>query len=361
MLARSPEDVATEALTLILGRSPAALGAMNRLLSEWCGSSMPSVVRWRSQVAGSDEARTDAEGKNADDQVVAILENKFWAGLTPNQPKTYLARLPQDRGVVAFVVPSARLEILTIEIAERVRVLDATAPFFRTMGKTRTSTLASGRTIVVTCWETVLAAMGRALEATQEHDALSDLRQLQGLCERMERGGFRPFTATDITGNAPALELQACALVDRSVERLLGRNIANKKGLKATAGKGWYGHYLWVHGFGCQLMFSAGRWAGHGISPIWLRVTSGAWKFPEGLGAPLSAIVADPSWIDEDRNSNWPGVWVPIRLLEGREEETVVDDMSRQLEAVADVLSKHPASGAAIEPPAVIGELQSSA
>src|SRR5687768_13753502 len=88
-LASSPEDVATEALTLILGRSPAAREAMNNLLAQWSQSEC-AITRWRAQVVGADDSRTDMEGEDAAGTMRVILENKFWAGLTPNQPTAYL-------------------------------------------------------------------------------------------------------------------------------------------------------------------------------------------------------------------------------------------------------------------------------
>src|SRR5258705_2479960 len=117
-LASSPEDVATEALTLILGRSRPSANALNSLIHQWTTDSRCDVVRWKSQVAAADDARTDMEGEDGKGAVCVILENKFDAALTANQPATYLRRLPRDYGVLAFVAPSRRLNALQLEIAE---------------------------------------------------------------------------------------------------------------------------------------------------------------------------------------------------------------------------------------------------
>ena len=38
-----------------------------------------------------------------------MVESKFWAPLTPNQPIGYLRRLPVDReGMVLFIAPEGR-------------------------------------------------------------------------------------------------------------------------------------------------------------------------------------------------------------------------------------------------------------
>ena len=43
-------------------------------------------MRWRSQVAAADDVGTHMEGEDANATVSVILENKFDAALTPNQP-----------------------------------------------------------------------------------------------------------------------------------------------------------------------------------------------------------------------------------------------------------------------------------
>ena len=56
-----------------------------------------------------------------DGQERILLEAKFWAGLTENQPGTYLARLPDDgaTSVLLFVAPEARLESIWTELRRR--------------------------------------------------------------------------------------------------------------------------------------------------------------------------------------------------------------------------------------------------
>ena len=54
-----------------------------------------------------------------------LLEAKFWAGLTSNQPVTYLRRLPKDKpSALLFVAPPVRLEELWQELNGRVLAED---------------------------------------------------------------------------------------------------------------------------------------------------------------------------------------------------------------------------------------------
>jgi hypothetical protein len=339
-LASSPEDVATEALTLILGRSRVAASAVNLLVERWQGGQQCGVTRWKSQVSAADDARTDMEGEDANGVTCVIFENKFDAALTLNQPGAYLRRLPSGYGVLAFVAPSRRLTALQIEVVERASLAGFGAPEFRASSAGRVAKLATGHTLVVTSWEVILSAIATAADEAQDHAALADIRQLQGLAERMDAEAFLPLTAEDITGPMPRRVMQLCEVVNQAWTILSRQAFISTKGVRVSAGAGWYGPYMFIHGFGCQMVFSAERWAKFGVSPIWLRVASEQWKFPDGLQVPLAQTLPDPIWMREEERGSWPGIWLPIRLLEGREMVAVVDDVVGQVGRVADVLAR---------------------
>jgi hypothetical protein len=109
-----------------------------------------------------------------------------------------------------------------------------------------------------------------------------------------------------------------------------------------------------VHGFGCQLIFWAERWAKFGISPIWFRVSSDKWKLPEGLHGPVADTLPDPTWLRAEDGRDWPGLWFPLRLMEGRERDVVIADVMSQLERVANVLSAHAKPAPVVAAPAVL-------
>lgn len=185
MMSSSPEDVATRAVELLLQRSTAARSAVDRLLVEWRGQPGPSVGRWVSQVAGQDNGRTDLEGYATGDQALAIFENKFWAGLTDNQPGTYLRRLPESGGVLAFIAPASRVLLLAHELGLRLPSSSGSAAF-TTSGQSHVAHLPDGKAVVVTSWTVLLAAMGNAMDAAGETENRADLGQLQSLVDRMD-------------------------------------------------------------------------------------------------------------------------------------------------------------------------------
>ena len=112
------EDLAVEALGYILGKSPASREALNSMV----GNDIPRVVRVATQVIGEDRTRPDLVGFDGHGQERVLIEAKFWAALTENQPNTYLERLPDDdTSLLLFVAPEARLQSLWPELLRRTR------------------------------------------------------------------------------------------------------------------------------------------------------------------------------------------------------------------------------------------------
>src|ERR1700759_2407070 len=109
----------------------------------------------------------------------------------------------------------------------------------------------------------------------------------------MDNLGFLPLNATDITGPSARRLLQFCEILDETVRLLSTRPFVNRKGLRSSAGAGCYGHYLLIHGYGCQFIFTAKRWSASGISPIWLRVSTNKWKYPQGLHGPMAETLSN--------------------------------------------------------------------
>src|SRR5436190_207432 len=91
--ASHPENLATEGLHFVLNRSPEARRLFLRFLSQ-AGCALPGDLAFETQAAGDDGAIPDLVGRDADRAEAAIVEAKFWAGLTERQPSAYLDRLP---------------------------------------------------------------------------------------------------------------------------------------------------------------------------------------------------------------------------------------------------------------------------
>src|SRR5687767_5081415 len=113
-LSQENENVATEALAFIVESSaPARAGLMKVLTGVAPG--LPAL-RFRTQQT-KENARPDMWGFDGGTPRV-FIENKFWAGLTENQPVQYLRVLAHypNPAVLLTVVPANRLETVRREL-----------------------------------------------------------------------------------------------------------------------------------------------------------------------------------------------------------------------------------------------------
>ena len=102
------EDVATDALSFILTRSNSAKRALSEFLSADDGSL--DIEKTCTRGANAIGAIPDLACFDEDNNLVALVESKFWAGLTHHQPVTYWKGLPDDRpAVLLFLAPARRI------------------------------------------------------------------------------------------------------------------------------------------------------------------------------------------------------------------------------------------------------------
>jgi hypothetical protein len=186
-----------------------------------------------------------------------------------------------------------------------------------------------------------------ALEAAGEAALAADTRQLVGLCEAMDSRAFLPLRSEELTGTLATRVCQFVDLVDALAAELIRRGIASKKGMRATSGRTWYGHYLAVGGYGCLLAYSADRWSAHGYSPIWLRVkdaSTNPWRVIPRLDPRITAWLPDVTLLDTP-----DGMYFPIVLPTGRERDGVVAEALAQVLAICQALQRAPLAAVATE------------
>ena len=79
------------------------------------------VTHVYTQVTGEEGERPDLVGYDDEGIERVLIEAKFWAGLTENQPNAYLERSPDNSpSVLLFVAPEARLNTLWPELCRRI-------------------------------------------------------------------------------------------------------------------------------------------------------------------------------------------------------------------------------------------------
>jgi hypothetical protein len=349
-LARSPEDVATEGLAYVLGRSEAARACIQRLAADWAPAPLRPITLFRSQVGAEDGSRPDLEAHDAAGVPVVIFESKFWAGLTPAQPVLYLRRLADHGGVLSFIAPTARLPMLWPELTQRATTNSAPVRVLRDEPELKVAYVGENRGLVLASWSFLLGQLREALEAQGEPALVADVRQLMGLAARMDASGFLPLTVSDLTAPTARHVVQFCEIVNAAVDLLLREPFASSKGLRATGGQGWYGRYLRLHGLVCFLSFDAPLWAEHGRSPIWLRLTFPDSLYPSQIEQAIARLLGRDGYV-RPGDAARPGVWVPARVPEGRERDAVIASLVDQVLKLADVLQGIARPEAPVETP----------
>lgn len=317
------EDVAVEALGHILSNSEAARGALVDTLR--AGSiEAASIDTVRTQPRGRERERPDLAGLDDCGVERVLIEAKFWAGLTQNQPNQYLKRLPQDRpAALLFVAPAARLETLWPELRRRAETrFEMTSDL--ESGELRSAAVSGGeRRLLLTSWAALLNRMATRAANASETAARTDIEQLRGLTARMDVDAFLPWRSEDL-GPEFARRMQGLPrLVDDATNRLRNVGLVSVQGLRITPMKRGYGRYIRLGGVVTWFGIHFPAWARHGDTPLWLSFHAG---LPERL---RQAGLADRMIASEDRYC------IPIELPTGVEYDAVLDSVVTSLKNIA--------------------------
>jgi len=330
-----PENLATDALGYILSRSSVAAEAV-RELALHLGSTIPAGIIYETQAGGDDGARPDLVGC-AGDVTAVVVEVKFWAGLTDNQPVQYLGRLAVNGGLLLFVAPAARLSILWHELARRCQM--AKLPFTERIAALKGAFVAdvgSNQKIALVSWSAVLDLMQSRLLLADDRQAVGDVAQLRGLCDRMDSEAFLPVSIEELTTHTYRRVIQFGSIVEKVAERLAQKGVVSKKRLRPQAGNGFSGRYLWMNGTGVFLVCDLRKWTKFASTPLWLSIYGRKFKEKEPvlkLLAPLAAEVPKRLFIAGD---GFPTV--PLYVTPGREEAEIIDEIVAQIEDIAKLL-----------------------
>lgn len=336
------EDLATEALTWILNRSEPAAHWLTQVAGDLGMGATSGPLRFATQhVVPEDTARPDLVGLAVDGGCPLIIEVKFWAELTPNQPVTYLDRLPPG-GLLLFIVPEARLPTLwpTLRRLAEVPPLPGEDP------GTMAVSLPGDRRMAAISWLGLLGGLRSTLERHGEQASINDLDQLAGLVAQNERDAFHPLTQGDLTSTLPRRVRDYLEVVDDLAAFLLkerdenNEKIANKNRLRKASGPGWSGHYIQVHGWVCLLHFSTSKWRRVADTPFWLTI-HGKHHLVEPVVAPLRDPGSEPRYY-LDRGHHEIALFPPL----GEERSEVLAALREQVMAVAALLAAHPPSAA---------------
>jgi len=264
----SQEDIASEGLAYILQRSKSARLAINKIIKSDCGLDFDDLF-FKTQNSGDKLERPDVSGFDNDGKEVLILEAKFWASLTNNQPIEYLERLKSNNSALVFICPTLRVRPVFDELLKRVKAAQLQ---FMPNHETHSIEFEHNNHLIVKTWNEILGIVKIHLVQDNEQLLISDIDQIIGFCNTIDSNAFLPIQGNDLSPKYAKRVTSYYDLIDKVVDELKKREVVDTIGLKATPQRFGYSRYIKTKSFGVSLNLQFDYWANFADTPFWLTI-----------------------------------------------------------------------------------------
>ena len=317
------EDVASDALSFILSHSDAALRGLSEFLrSEESGPL--SIAKVSTRATTSSGVVPDLECRDESDDLVAVIESKFWADLTSNQPVAYWEALPvSNPSVLLVVAPEVRADYLWNQLVTRLQGSGQGLDVIQETDNIRIA-LEQGkqRRLMLTNWNTLLDRIAQHAWTERDWRASFEVAELQGLAESI------------IAREDPRSDAALKNLIADAVKRVAESGWANTAGLgvgQATAS--YYGRYLHLAGNFAWFGIEYRAWKEMPDKPLWLLFFGRDYnKVSEGeLRSRLERLAGRLEWRPQS-------VLVPFDLTIGAGGQATLDSVVSQLEHIGSLI-----------------------
>ena len=281
----SQEDIASEGMVYVLQSSKYARDSICKLINSYTGFDFQDI-NYITQFIGEKKERPDISGINKNGSEVIIMEAKFWASLTENQPVEYLNRL-KPNSVLIFICPSLRIISLNNEI--QVKLKESKTNF---INKGNAFFIEEKKHIIIFDWKIILENIKDTLVNHNERVLISDIDQIIGFCEIIDNYSFLPIMNCDLSPSIPKRINSYCDLLDKIVEKLKSNIEYIIKGSRATPQKYGYTIYFSTERYGLALEINMKMWELYADTPFWYTVKYGGntWDQPQELKIRLKEI-----------------------------------------------------------------------
>ena len=333
------EDIATEVLGYILSKSAAARNALSDTLFIG-GANVGQLSNVNTQVTGDEGARPDLVGRDKHGSERVLIEVKFWAGLTKNQPNTYLERLPNGGkpAVLLFVAPETRLETLWPEVLRSAEGKFNLSEDTGSQGIKSATVDGSERRLLLTSWRTLLGSMSSRASVDGDSSAEQDILQLNALCEQQDSTAFLPLNPGEFGPSFPRRMPHLLNLVQQAIEDKRLDRFTTKRFPWASSTSS-HGRFLWFKDVPVWLGVQFTFWARYRETPVWLilRDTSfdGAATIEEIRRRAKPFLDRNPPEAIETGSD----ILIPIYLSAGTEYDGVLGDMVERLGEIASLIT----------------------
>ena len=334
-LSQHPELVATEALGHILAGSEPAREALRTFLQVY-GLDIGPIATVRTEVTGDELERPDLVCSDQASKERLLIEAKFWAGLTENQPVTYLRRLRDVRPSALLVVaPSQRFETLWPELTRRAAETRNFILADRGQDEeVRWASTGKHRLLMLTSWRLLLSSLATRTNAAGDIQTTNDIEQLKGLAALQDSEAFLPLRPEQLGPEIPRLHRHLIQLFSDATDRIFETSWAAKHNMRKARSDSRLIQYMNLGGFNSWFGLNYSLWAQFRETPLWFGFQQSAMRdHKEIILSKLAPLrLKNPPKFVEARHV------IPITLLTGAEYGAVLDDVVNQLQEIADLL-----------------------
>ncbi len=337
-LSNEKENIATDALAFIIQSSEEARNGLMKVLK---GMEPDLSDLWFKTQQSEGNVRPDIWGME-DGELRVLIENKFWAGLTENQPVEYLRILEkrEKTGILLIVVPESRQETIWREMKDRL--VKAGISFNEknsSQGIYRTIETGIGPILAITSWKKVLSAI--QLELTDKPKTMNDLQQLRALCDAANSDAFVPISSSELTNQRfPDFILQLNTIVDRSVQLAITEGFLSTEGLQTTFYWDRIGQYVSFpkgDGVGARFGIHFELWREYGGTPLWIEFSDTDWGRAHEVRPILEPWAHERDIFTSMEDDRFV---MGLDLLTNEEKNTVVQDVVKKMKDISDQLAK---------------------
>jgi hypothetical protein len=325
------ENLATESLFYLLSNSKPANDAFFRFINNI--QNINSDLTFRTQVYDEDESIPDLVGFDNENDQICIIESKFWAGLTHNQPISYIKRFNQSKkSIILFLVPAKRIDSIWSELTSKCKKSGLVIE--KTVRKPHVihGSLNKNHEICVTDWNSLLKVIETELDAVGDYITKSDLIQLRGLCDQMDEEAFLPIDPQEISPMIAKRNIQFAELVDNVIAHGISKDLFQLDGLKQSSGTFHYGRYFKINDYNFNFKFDNRLWNELRNTPFWLQVFGKGWRHNKEERIKIKKVLVE---LESDDYGIFYDVddlaLVPIELEFRVEKEEVVKSLTNQI------------------------------
>lgn len=334
------ENLATEGLNYIISNSFDAKNGLFKFLNI-IDNDLDNFLYFKTQDYGEDNSIPDLVGLDADGDSIVIIESKFWAGLTENQPVTYLKRLnPEKPSILLFLVPSRRLETIWFELKNRCEDEGINLNDENRENSYINAKLSDKNYLAVTDWITLLNFIETQLDKNGDYVTKADLIQLKGLCEQMDEETFLPIDSQEISPMIARRNVDFCDIVDQVVTTGVAKGIFTSKGCRSAGGLYYYGRYFLISDNYYFIQFNNQNWYEVQNTPFWLicygKELYGTSERPKIKKALVKLELDEKLYFTNDDAS-----LIPLKLELGVDKTFIIESFIKQIAEISELLEEN--------------------